>query len=68
MRNVRKLFLPDGGAVLLPLPGGSGDVVETVGGSPVISSGGCPSLLVPVLAGAVLGGGLTWLIVRLSRP
>lgn len=65
--NTRKLFLPGGGTVLLPLPGGAGDVVETVGGSPVLSSGECPSMVLPVLAGAVLGGGLTWLMFRLSR-
>lgn len=68
MTNVRRLKLPGGGSVLLPLPGGPKDVVETTDAPPVLTSNpACRSELVPVLGGALLGGVLTWLLLKLSR-
>jgi hypothetical protein len=64
--NVTRLVLPDGGSFDLPLPGSSAKLVER-GGGVLTSPAECPSALVPVLIGAVLGAGLTWLVVRASR-
>lgn len=61
---MRRLFLPGGGAFDLPMPAGARIYVKP---APVVTSGAeaCPSVLVPVLVGAALGGALTWLLVKL---
>ena len=61
-----RFVLPDGGSFDLPLPGSTGKLVER-GGHVLTSASECPSVLVPVMIGAVLGAGLTWLVVRASR-
>jgi hypothetical protein len=59
----RRLYLPDGGSFDLQMP--SGRIVAPMRG--VVASESCPSVLVPVLAGAVLGGLSTWLLLKLIR-
>jgi hypothetical protein len=62
--NTTRLFLPDGGSFDLPLPGTGGKLTETRGA--VLPSEQC-SALVPVLLGALLGGIVTWVFVKLVR-
>lgn len=60
-------MLPGGGSFELALPDEGGTFVEEQG--PVVPFGASDawSPAVPVLAGALLGGVLTWLFLRLSR-
>jgi len=62
MKTTRRLTLPGGGSVDIQLD----DVVESAplaGGSV-----GASTPWLTIVAGAALGGALTWLLVRLSRP
>lgn len=63
MSSTRRLYLPDGGSFDLQMPGGR--IAAPVHG--VLPSDSCPSVWVPVLAGAVLGGLSTWLLLKLIR-
>lgn len=65
-RQTRMLRLPGGGSLELPMPN---DTRVFVNAPPVLSGAPPdePSVLWPVLIGSALGGGLTWLLLRLTR-
>lgn len=62
-RNVRTLALPGGGQISIPMPSDSRMFVSA---PPALSLSVIPPV-VPIAAGAVLGGFLTWLLLRMSR-
>jgi hypothetical protein len=63
--NTRRLYLPGGGSFDLPMPGSVGRFVE---GPPLmLSSDPAWPSWAPILAGAFLGGAMTWVLLRFSR-
>lgn len=62
----RRLYLPGGGSFDLPLPSTFKAVAAPTFDS-VLSSCACPSVLVPVLGGLLLGGLATWGLLRLTK-
>lgn len=64
--STRRLHLPGGGSFDLALPDSGGKFVEH---APAVlaSSGTAWPTVLPVLAGALLGGALTWLLLRFSK-
>jgi hypothetical protein len=61
--QVRNLVLPGGGHIAIPMPSDSRMFV----GAPSTLSLSLIPPVVPIAAGAVLGGFLTWVLLRLSR-
>jgi len=61
--HVRRLALPGGGEITVPMPADSRMYVQ---GPPSLSYTPIPKA-VPIAAGAILGGALTWLFLHLSR-
>jgi hypothetical protein len=61
--QVRRLALPGGGQLAIPMPSDSRMFVQA---PPALSLALIPPV-VPIAAGAVLGGLLTWLLLRMSR-
>jgi hypothetical protein len=61
--QVRRLALPGGGQIAIPMPS---DARMYVQAPPALSLSLIPPAI-PIAAGAALGGFLTWLFLRLSR-
>lgn len=62
MPTSRKLKLPDGGTLDLPIPEGFGAPIFAAPEPAIVSN------LPLILTGAAVGGLLVWLVLRLSQP